>query len=659
MVGRPGWERFAPVGVGLLAAVVALWNLTISGYANTYYSAAAQAAAQSWSAMFYGAFDAAGFITVDKPPASLWVMGLSVRLLGLSPASILLPQALAGIAAALFLWAAVRRSFGPAAALIAGVAFALTPVAALMFRYNNPDALLTLLLVAGAWALVRGLEDDRLRWPILAAALVGFAFLTKYLQAYLVLPAFALTYLLAARGGFRRRVAGLALSALAVAVSSAWWVAIVELVPAASRPYIGGSASNSVLDLVLGYDGLGRILGQAGRGAGLGGAGGLGGFGGPGGAGFGGPGGGPGGFGGSPGWLRMFNREWAGEISWLLPAAAGGFLAGMLARLRTPRTDARRAGYVLWGTWTLVHVLVFSMMSGIAHPYYAVALAPAAAALAGGAIDELWRLRSRTVAAGIALGAMLAGTAWWGMQVLDRTPDLLPGVGLGSVCIALAAAIVLAVPPIPGDPRARLVARGALVLGLAAALVGPAVYTGATMGTSLGGGDPAAGPATGAFGGGRGAFGGGPGNGVPGTGVPGDGIPGGGIPGDAAPTGDAVVVYLLANRGGATWLAAVSSANEAGPLQLASGVPVMAMGGFMGSDPAPTLSQLQAYVRDGRLRFVLVGGGPAGGPGGFFGGDGQGSVAGQRNTWITRSCAPVEVAGSGASLYDCAGAVGP
>jgi len=627
----PAWTRLAPLEVGLLAAVVAFWSLTASGYANTYYSAAAQAASQSWSAMFYGAIDGAGFITVDKPPVSLWVMGLSVRALGLSPFAVLLPQALAGVCAALILWATVRRSFGPAAAVIAGVAFALTPVAALMFRYNNPDALLTLLLVAAAWALVRGLEDDRFRWPVLAATLVGFAFLTKYLQAYLVLPAFALSYLVAARGGLRRRVAAMAVSALVVFVSSFWWVAIVELVPETARPYIGGSSNNSALDLILGYDGLGRIFGQGG-GPGGGGPGG----GGPGG---GGPGGG-GAFGGATGLLRMFNAEWAGGISWLLPAAAVGLVTGLVARLRAPRTDLRRAGYLLWGTWALVHVAVFSLMSGIAHPYYAVAIAPAAAALTGAGIDELWRLRSRTVLAGIVLGAMLVGTAWWGLQVLGRTPDLLPGVGLGAVFVALAAAIVLAVPPVAGDTRAGLVARGALVVGLVAALTGPAIYTGATMGKALAGGDPAAGPANGPFGGGLG---------------------GGlrpspsGFPGDPAGTNDALAQYLVANRGEATWLVAVSSASQAGPLQLLTGVPVMAMGGFMGSDPAPTLAQLQGYVRDGSVRFVLLGGRDAG-PGGFFGGDGQGSVAGERTAWVTAACAPVDVPGVSATLYDCAGA---
>jgi 4-amino-4-deoxy-L-arabinose transferase-like glycosyltransferase len=614
--------RAAPVALALLAGVVYLVNLTVSGYANTYYSAAAQAAGQSVAAWFFGAIDAAGFITVDKPPVALWAMGLSVRLLGLSPFAILLPQAMAGVAAVVLLFDAVRRQFGPEAALIAGVTFAITPVAALMFRYNNPDAVLVLLLVAGAWAVVRGLETDRLRWPILAAVLVGVAFLTKYLQAYLVLPAFALTWLVAAPGGPGRRATGLAASAVAVALSSAWWVALIEVLPPDSRPFIGGSSTNSAFQLLLGYDGLGRIFG--------GGAGG-----GPGG--FGGGGGGPGaGFGGEPGPLRMLNAQWAGQVGWLLPAAPAIFLGGLVARMRAPRTDARRAGYLLWGTWAAVHVLVFSLMSGIAHPYYAVALAPALSALFGAGVMELWRLRERRAWAGVVLGGVLVVTAWWGLQVLERTPRFYPGVGLGALFVALAASLVIAVPPVMGDARSGRIARGALVLGLAVALTGPALYTLATVQKPIAGGDPAAGPIDGAFGG-RGAF--------------------GGFPGDAGGTSDALVAYLLKNRGQATWLVAVSSANQAGPIQLASGVPVMAMGGFMGSDPAPTLAQLQGYVRDGQLRYVLLGG-RGGGPGGFFGGDGTGNVAGERSAWVTAACVPVQVPDTVATLYDCAGAAG-
>ena len=587
------------------------WNLTVSGFANTYYSAAAQAASQDLAAWFFGSIDAAGFITVDKPPLSLWVMGLSVRLLGLGPFAILLPQALAGVASVVVLYFAVKRQFGPAAGVIAGVAFALTPVAALMFRYNNPDAVLTLLLVTAAWALVRGLESDRFRWPIVAGALVGLAFLTKYLQAYLVLPAFALTYLVAARGDLRHRLVGLVAAGAAVAASSLWWVALMELIPAANRPFIGGSTTNSTVELLLGYDGLGRLFGAEGTGAGRGG-----------------PGGPGGGFGGDPGLLRMLNAQWAGEISWLLPGAAVGLLVGLAARLRAPRTDPRRAGYLLWGTWAIVHVLVFSLMSGITHPYYAVALAPAVAALFGAGVAELWCLRDRVPWAGLLLGATLALTAVWCLQVLERTPAFAPGVGTGALFVAIAAAIVIAVPPVEGDRRAARIATGALIVGVAAVLVGPALYTATTMTRAIAGGDPAAGPEDGAFGGfGPGRF-----------------------PGDAAGTSDELIAYLVANHLDETWLVAVTSANQAGPLQLQTGIPVMAMGGFMGSDPAPTTAQLEAYVRDGRLRYVLLGG-PAGG-GGFFGGE----VAGDRTAWVTERCSRVTVAGSSGSLYDCAGA---
>ncbi len=269
------WVRPALLGVTALAAVIYVWNLTVNGYANTYYSAAALAASKDWAAWFFGSIDASNFITVDKPPLSTMIMGLSVRAFGLSSWSILLPEALMGVASVLVLYRAVRRSFGAAAGLIAALVLAVTPVAALMFRFDNPDALLTLLLVSAAWAFLKALEDGRLRWVIVAAALVGFGFLTKYLQAYLVLPAFIFTYAIAAPGSWRRRLGHLSVAGAVVLVSSGWWVAIVEAIPASMRPFIGGSTNNSVLDLIFGYDGLGRIFGgSGGQGAPAGGGGG-------------------------------------------------------------------------------------------------------------------------------------------------------------------------------------------------------------------------------------------------------------------------------------------------------------------------------------------------------------------------------------------------
>src|SRR5439155_5381130 len=214
-----------------------------------FYAAAVQAGTQSWKALFFGSLDAGNAITVDKPPAALWVMGLSGRIFGFSSWSMLAPQALEGVAAVALLYAAVRRWSGPVAGLLAGAALALTPVAVLMFRFNNPDALLTLLLVAAGYAMVRAVERASARWIALAGALVGFGFLTKMLQALLVLPAFGLTYLIAAPTSLRRRIRHLVAGVAAMVVAAGWWVAAVELWPASSRPYIGGSTGNSVLDL--------------------------------------------------------------------------------------------------------------------------------------------------------------------------------------------------------------------------------------------------------------------------------------------------------------------------------------------------------------------------------------------------------------------------
>ncbi len=644
------WVGPAFVGVVALAAIVFLWDLTISGYANTYYSAAAVAASKSWSAFFFGSFDAANFITIDKPPVALWLIGLSVRVFGLSSWSILLPQALAGIATVAVLFVAVRRSFGPAAATIAGVVMALTPVAALIFRFDNPDAMLTLLLVAAAAAVLAGVESGRVRWLVLAGTLVGFAFLTKYLQAYLVLPAFAATYLVAAPVSLRRRIGGLFVAAATVLVASGWWVAIVQAIPAASRAWIGGSTSNSVLDLIFGYDGLGRIFGSSAGGGGGAGAGGGGGAGG-------GPAGG-GGFSGSPGLLRLVNSVFVGQIGWLIPTALVGLVSGLVLRGRAPRTDRRRAGFILWGLWFLVHAAVFSYMSGIIHSYYAVAMAPAMAALIGGGVAEMWAFRARVRSGGILLGATLFISAFWAWYVLAGAGGALPLVGLAALVVATVAAAAVV---IPGDRRGRVATAGAIV-GLAAILVGPAIYTGATMTTAYGGGDPRAGIASAdtsdGFGGGPGSVPGG-GFGPGGTGgapsafgsASGGGLPAGGGAGDGSTADQALTDYLVGHAGSATWIVATASTQSGADIEIATGDPVLAMGGFTGSDPAMTVERLQALVSEGKLRYVLVGGGGVGGgPGGGTGGPGGGSS--DVLSWVEANGTVVDYGGSSGTLYD-------
>jgi len=631
-------DGLAMTSLAAIAGILYLVNLTVSGYANTYYAMAAQAASQSWSAMFFGALDSQGFITIDKPPLATWLMGLSVKVLGLSSWSILLPEALLGIGSVLVLYLAVRRSFGSTAALIAGTLMAVMPVAVLIFRYDNPDALLTFLLVTAAWALGRGLEHGRLRWALLAASLVGAAFLTKYLQAYLVLPGFALVWLVSAPVSLRRRLVGLLAAAATVAVTSFWWVAIVELIPAGSRPYIGGSTTNSPLELLLGYDGLGRIFGSQPGGSGLGSA--VDGFafgGGPGGAGTGGP-----TFSGTPGLLRLFNDQLGGQIAWLIPAALLALAVGIAIHLRAGRTDRRLAGYVLWGSWLAVHVVVFSFMSGIIHSYYTVILAPALAALVGGATVELWRRRATDPRAGTVLAAGLVATGLTAFAILDRAPTFAPGLAFGILALSAAGALVVS---IPAGLMTLRVARIAIAIGASAVLAGPLAYAADTMATASAGGDPSAGPQSAA------SFGGPGGNQA-------------GALGGTATTDQALVDYLVANQGSARWLVAATGSQVAAGIQLAAGLPVLTMGGFTGSDPAPTLAELQSLVRSGQLRYVLLGGGPGGGPGGpggpgGFRGPGGPAATGDRSAWISASCAAVSTSGLGASgLYDCSGAAG-
>ena len=297
---RARWERPAVVALLVGTGVLYLWGLGESGWANSFYAAAAQAGSESWKAFFFGSSDAANAITVDKTPLSLWPMALSIRVFGLSSWSVLVPQALAGVAAVGLLYETVRRATGSTgAALLSGAVLATTPVAVLMFRFDNPDALLTLLLVGSAYATLRAVDTvgHPVRWLALAGALVGLAFLTKMLQAFLVVPALGLVYLLFAHTSLPRRIGHLAVALGALVASAGWWVAIVSLWPASSRPYIGGSQDNSILELTLGYNGFGRLTGEE-----------------------------TGSVGGGMGWgetglLRMFNSEIGSQVAWLIPAA--------------------------------------------------------------------------------------------------------------------------------------------------------------------------------------------------------------------------------------------------------------------------------------------------------------------------------------------------
>jgi 4-amino-4-deoxy-L-arabinose transferase-like glycosyltransferase len=659
--GDPGWVR--PALLGLLAAtgVLYLWDLAASGWANAFYAAAVQAGSQSWEAFFYGSSDAANSITVDKPPASLWVMEISVRLFGLNSWALLVPQALMGVATVGVVYLAVRRVVGPGAGLLAGAVMALTPVAVLMFRFDNPDALLVLLMAIAAYATTRAVEKASLRWLLAVGVLIGFAFLTKTLQAMLVVPGFALVYLVAAPTTLRTRFLHLLGAGAAMVVAGGWWVAIVELVPASWRPYIGGSQTNSVWELIWGYNGLGRLTGNETGSVGGGGGAGAGNW-------------------GTTGLGRLFSAETGGQIAWLLPAALVLLVAGLVAVGRTPRTDVRRAALVTWGTWLVVTGLTFSLMAGIFHAYYTVALAPAVAALVGIGGGLLWQRRAAAWAR-IVLAATMASTAVWAFVLLTRSVDFLPWLRWTVLVAGVLAALGLLVTHRAG----RAVAAAVLALGVLAGVGGPAAYAVQTVGTAHTGSIVTAGPTvSGSMGGFGGGPGGGTGRGPGGAGGPGGAFAGGRPPAGGSPGGAAggttggttaqgpgigtttggmgrgmgggmggllgasepsatVVAALSQNASSYTWVAASVGANNAAGYQLATGDPVMAIGGFNGSDPSPTLAQFQAHVAAGEVHW-FIGGGMG------MASDGGSSASSQIATWVATTFTAQTI--GGLTMYD-------
>ncbi|MEU9823460.1 glycosyltransferase family 39 protein [Pseudonocardia alni] len=635
----PRWARPGLLVLLAATAVLYLWNLSASGYANDFYAAAVQAGTQSWKAWLFGSLDSGNAITVDKPPAALWVMTASARLFGFSSWSLLVPQALMGVAAVGLLHSTVKRWAGPAAGLFAGAALALTPSAVLMFRFDNPDALLTLLLVVAAWAGSRAVDAASVRastwWLVAAGSAVGFAFLTKMGQALLVVPALGLVYLVAGSPRLRTRVVQMGAAVAAMVVSAGWFIALVELWPAPDRPYIGGSTTNSLLELALGYNGLGRLLGGTGNGGGAGGGGG---------------GGGNTGFGGSAGPLRLFTGELAYEISWLLPAALILLVVGLWVTRRAPRTDRTRAALLLWGGWTLVTAAVFSMMSGTMHPYYTVALAPGLAGVVAVGGAALWRGRGARWARIVAAATVLV-TGGWAVALLVVSAESFSWLyrPVGAVTV-VAAGLMLAAG------RGRAVVRSGLVAVLVAGMLGTGVYAVATASTGHTGSIPSVGTVSSSFGTTAGSSGG-PGSGPagPGAAVGTDGPGGAGATapgqGDGGPgsggTNSAELTSLLAatrSSSGTTWSAAVATSQTAASLELSSGTAVMATGGWSGSDSAVTLAEFQSDVEQGRIAYYVAGG-QGGGPGGQ-----SDSTSSLIATWVAEHYTATTVGGQ--TVYD-------
>ncbi|MFD5628577.1 ArnT family glycosyltransferase [Streptomyces sp. NPDC127072] len=625
----PRWARPALWTILVLAVGLYAWNVS-SVTGNSFYNAAVYSGTRSWKAFFFGALDSGSFITVDKPPFALWVMGLSARVFGFGAWQLALPMVAMGTGSVALLYRMVKRDFGAMAATVAALALTLTPITVAINRDTNPDPVLVFLMLLGAAGLMKAVRGGRPAPLVWSAVAIGFAFNTKMMQAYVVLPVFLLTYLWAADAPLGRRIRNLAVAAVALVVSSAWWMVVVDLWPASSRPYIGGSTDNTVWDLVIGYNGFGRVLGASSS---------------TGGAGNGAS------FGGSASVLRLFNDIMGGQISWLIPFAAVALVGGLVLRGRAPRTDAKRAALLLWGGWSVVHYLTFALAEGTFHPYYVTAMAPGIAALAGIGGVMLYRAFRDGPAAkwGWVLPLAVAVSTVWAVVLLQRVS----GSGtLYTVAEFVAgitgAASVLGLLVGRFTNRRRLLGLAALT-AVVALLAGPTAYSlGAATSTSSNGTNPTAGPSTG----------GGPGGGAPsGTSTstgpdtagrsgsaptgnpPTAGGTGGGTGGGGTQVDSEMITYLEKNQDGATWLVAVATDQTAASIILESGEPVISMGGWSGTDDAMTLAKLKSLVKSGQLHYIVISGD----------GGGQGTDS-EIATWVEAHGTAVD-AGSSSGLY--------
>ncbi|WP_142057549.1 glycosyltransferase family 39 protein [Pseudarthrobacter sp. B4EP4b] len=566
----PAWER--PVLLSILAANALLysWNLGINGWANYFYSAAVQAGTMDAKAFFFGSSDWGNSITVDKPPLSLWVMGLSVRLFGFNPPAMLLPQVLMGIGTTLLIYMILRRCASSVAALLGATVFFTTPIVTLMSRYNNPDPLMLLLMVAAVWFVLRSIETGRGRFFVMAGALLGLAFMTKQLQGMLSVPALGLAFVLFSPQPWARRLATAAVAISALIVTGGLWMTVVDLLPAGDRPYVGGSPSNSVIELTFAYNGVDRIVTNdvmpeavqvpiqfrpVESDAGL---------------------------------FRLLNANYNQEASWLL---VGALLAVCLLAVRWNKLSRHlpiRPLVLLSGIWLMTAFLLLSFMGDQIHTYYTATLAPPLALVLGLTLDTLVSNRdsplTRLGGATVALIALLS--SWLILTGTAEWPNWLPTAVLG-IGIAAIAALVIKPPTL----KMERVAAWFLAASL---LCGPLATSVHNVTVGFNGSNPLSGVLTK----------------NPATIshfmeslrnnelVWAHDIAFGRVP-------DTAVVDALADARDCTWAAASYASQTAARLQLESGRAVMPLGGFAGSDPSPTLEDFKEKVAAGEICYLV------------------------------------------------------
>ncbi|AOR30331.1 mannosyltransferase [Streptomyces fodineus] len=659
--GEPAYARPALLLLTVLAAVLYSWGIDHSLY-HTFYASAARSMTESWKAFFYGSFDPGNSITLDKLPGFLWPQALSARLFGFHPWTLVLPQILEGVASLLVLHRVVRRWAGTHAALIACTAFLVTPVAVGLFRTAVEDPAFTLCLLLAAEATQRAARDGRLRPLVLAGVWVGAGFQAKMLEAWAVLPALALVYLVSAPLTLRRRLVHLGVSAVVMTAVSASWMLAVTLTPAKDRPYVDGTTNNSAFSMVVGYNflnrfsslgisaaatgsvsatqggggghgGTARAFGGAGAGQALGEAGARGSHGGRLGRDAGGTAAdrattaraetgrqAAGGFDdGQDGWSKMFGTALASQTGWLYPFAAVAAVCGLLWCRGRPRTDRLRAGYILWTAWLALYFLVFSAGSVAGHTYYMGVIAVPLAALTGAGTVLMWRAHRAGGRRAWVLPGAVAATAAWGAYLAGQFRSFVPWLA-PTVAVLAVAAVVLLLLTRPGRPRAggRLALAGPAA-SLAALLLAPSAwavqvfnpaYRTSVMGTvgptGTGRGLSAARPGPGWSG--RAARDGARGTDLSGYGGRG-GLRGSADSGTLSADQRRLLDYTRAHQGSATYTFVTGGWSTASPYILATGAHVVSLGGFSGRVPYPTEERFRQLVDAGKVRYVLLGGG--------------------------------------------------
>jgi 4-amino-4-deoxy-L-arabinose transferase-like glycosyltransferase len=552
MRSKVPWHLLLLSAVLALSAFLDLSRLTSEGYGNVYYAATVKDMLDSWYNFFFASYDA-GFVSVDKPPLGFWIQATSAYLFGFHGWSILLPQALAEVLSVALLYHLVGRSFGPVAGLLAALALALTPISVATSRNNNLESLLVLAVLLAAWAFILAVETGRLRWLVVGGLVVGVGFNIKMLEAFVVLPAFYLLYLVAAPVGWRGRMIHLGLATVVIVAACLPWVVTVDLTPAEQRPYVGSSSFDTETDLIVGWNGVERLAGSD-KSV------------------------------GDPGPFRFFDPQLGGQIGWLLPLAGVGLVAASWqswqGRPRVPLSRKEDQSLVLWGTW-LTSLVVFFSVAGDWDPYYLDMLSPAVAALVGAGAVALWDDYRSPGWRGWLMPLTLVGTAGLQLHILVLYPGwshwLAPTIAI--LCLASAASLVVT----RQKPRLRVSGYplAAISVGVASLFLAPSVWAASTIWYGAETRAPIAGPHI----------------------VAGETSSRFGSDGsEVAP----MVDYLEANQGDATYLVAAIDSGVASPIILNTDEPVIAFGGFEGRDLAFSIKRLAGLVNQGSVRFFMI-----------------------------------------------------